>query len=104
MRPDDVLTRLGGDEFGLLVRACDEAAAVAFADRVGEVLETGFEVHGITVRIAASAGIVIATGDDTAPELLRRADVAMYEAKRHRSRREVYDAETDQRSPAPPGD
>ena len=100
VRPDDVLTRLGGDEFGLLVRSCDEAAAVAFADRVGEVLETGFEVHGITVRIAASAGIVIATGDDTAPELLRRADVAMYEAKRHRSRREVYDPETDQRSPA----
>jgi diguanylate cyclase (GGDEF)-like protein len=100
IRPDDVLTRLGGDEFGVLVRGCDEAAAVAFADRVGEVLETGFRVHGITVRVAASVGIVIAVGDDTAPELLRRADVAMYEAKRNRSRREVYDPETDQRSPA----
>ena len=100
VRPDDVLARLGGDEFGVLVRACDEPAAVAFADRVAGVLETGFEVHGITVRVAASVGIAIATGDDTAPELLRRADVAMSEAKRKRSHREVYCPETDQRSPA----
>jgi diguanylate cyclase (GGDEF)-like protein len=100
VRPDDVLVRLGGDEFGVLLRACDEPAAVAFADRVAGVLETGFEVHGITVRVAASVGIAIATGDDTAPELLRRADVAMSEAKRKRSHREVYCPETDQRSPA----
>jgi diguanylate cyclase (GGDEF)-like protein len=100
VRPDDVLARLGGDEFGLLVRGCDEDAAVALAHRVADTLDAGFEVHGITVRLTASIGIAIAVGDDTAPELLRRADVAMYEAKRTRSGCGVYDPETDQRSPA----
>ncbi len=100
VRPDDVLVRLGGDEFGVLLGACDADGAVTFADRMAEVLTTGFHVQGINVRVDASTGIAVATGPETPSELLRRADVAMYEAKRNYTRRAVYRAETDERSPA----
>ncbi len=90
VRPDDVLARLGGDEFGVLVRGCDEDGAKAFAGRLGEVLAADFAVQGISISVSASVGIAIATGDDSAPELLRRADVAMYSAKRGHTGFEVY--------------
>jgi diguanylate cyclase (GGDEF)-like protein len=90
VRPDDVLARLGGDEFGVLVRGCHEDGARVFARRLGEVLQADFAVQGISISVAASVGIAIAIGDETAPELLRRADVAMYTAKRGRTGFEVY--------------
>ena len=99
VRPDDVFVRLGGDEFGVLVRGCDEAAARTVAGGLADALETGFDVAGITVRIGASTGIALASGDAGGADLLRQADVAMYEAKRMRTRHEVYRPEADARSP-----
>jgi diguanylate cyclase (GGDEF)-like protein len=99
VRPDDVFVRLGGDEFGVLVRGCDEAAAVSVAGGLADALEAGFEIQGITVRIGASTGIALGSGEASGAELLRRADVAMYDAKRTRTRHSVYEPETDARSP-----
>jgi diguanylate cyclase (GGDEF)-like protein len=99
VRPDDVFVRLGGDEFGVLVRGCDEAAAVTVAGTLADALETGFQVGGISVRLGASTGIAIAAPAVGGNELLRRADIAMYEAKRLHVRHAVYRPEDDARSP-----
>jgi diguanylate cyclase (GGDEF)-like protein len=74
VRDTDVVARLGGDEFGVLVTGVEEPEKVAFRilDAVGE-------------EISASVGVVICANPDpeeTAQSVLRRADKAMYEAKR----------------------
>ena len=76
------LARLGGDEFAFLVR---EDLAENSARRIADALTTGFSVDGFTLSIGASVGIAIyPTHASDADSLLRRADIAMYEAKRKR--------------------
>ncbi len=83
LRPADTAARLGGDEFAILLeelRNPDDAAAVA--DRMITALRAPFTVDGTRVLIHASIGVVIATPDrNSADELLRDADIAMYRAK-----------------------
>lgn len=75
------LARLGGDEFGLaLLGSIDEGAALA--QRLLHRLEGPVELDGLSVRVSASVGIAAASGS-TRQELIRMADVAMYDAKRH---------------------
>lgn len=74
VRDTDVVARLGGDEFGVLVEGVDEPEKVAFRilDALGD-------------EISASVGVVVCADpgpEDTAQSVLRRADQAMYEAKR----------------------
>ncbi len=78
LRPGDIASRLGGDEFAVLpaVRSIDGSCALAarLVDRLGN-LSAGPQLH-----VGASVGV--ATGHHTSAEaLLRRADLAMYEAK-----------------------
>jgi diguanylate cyclase (GGDEF)-like protein/PAS domain S-box-containing protein len=75
LRPDDTIARIGGDEFALLVR---EPEAASIARRVVDGLRTPFTVADHQLVITASIGI--ATGSDPG-EMLRNADMAMYEAK-----------------------
>jgi len=94
LRPGDVVARLAGDEFCILVDAITDARdAFHVAERVQEELKTPFILNGH--RIFASASIGIASSDDYTgdPEnLLRDADTAMYRAKaRGRARVEVFD-------------
>jgi len=74
-----VLARIGGDEFAVAVRRGP-------AERVGAELlracRQRVALGDIDVSIGASVGIAFATGEENGPELLRRADLAMYEAKR----------------------
>jgi diguanylate cyclase (GGDEF)-like protein/PAS domain S-box-containing protein len=94
LRPGDVVARLAGDEFCILVDAIADARdAFHVAERVQQELKAPFILAGH--RIFASASIGIASSDDYTgdPEnLLRDADTAMYRAKaRGRSRVEVFD-------------
>ena len=84
-RRTDIVARLGGDEFALWLAQADEAAAVARAQRVGDGVAALPPVGaGDCPRLAASIGIACWTPGAalTAEQLLRRADRAMYAAKR----------------------
>ena len=83
-RHGDMIARLGGDEFGVLLHGVrDEADAAATAQRYLAVFTDPFMLSGLSVISAASVGIVLADAESrTATELMRNADLAMYDAKR----------------------
>jgi len=83
IRSCDTATRLGGDEFAVLIDdLSDESQAMTVAERILEALAEPLDVAGRTVEPTGSLGIAFAVdGRDTADELLRDADAAMYLAK-----------------------
>jgi diguanylate cyclase (GGDEF)-like protein/PAS domain S-box-containing protein len=84
LRASDTVARLGGDEFAMVLLGVDgEQGAAQAAAKVLAAFEAPFEVEGRTLRIGASVGIAIYPdhGAD-ADTLVRRADSAMYAAKR----------------------
>ncbi|WP_229072244.1 bifunctional diguanylate cyclase/phosphodiesterase [Actinoplanes sp. DH11] len=82
--PGDTVIRLGGDEFAIILpSAADRAAALADGRRVLEALRRPITLSGYMVDIDASIGVSCYPADGRDPaELLQRADVAMYAAKR----------------------
>ncbi|MCT7658387.1 diguanylate cyclase domain-containing protein [Mycobacterium deserti] len=80
--PGDVVGRLGGDEFIVLI--CDSAPPEDLADKLKRHLARPVSIASTTTPIRASVGLVEVLADDrrTAEEILRDADLAMYEAKR----------------------
>jgi diguanylate cyclase (GGDEF)-like protein len=92
----DLLARLGGDEFAIFLAEVDAADAEAIAERVHSILAPPFTVDGVTVRVDASVGISLypAHGREVA-NLLRRADIAMYQAKSARTGHFSYSPEAD---------
>jgi diguanylate cyclase (GGDEF)-like protein/PAS domain S-box-containing protein len=84
VRDSDTLSRFGGDEFLYLAEGLSSITDVEpVARRLLDALGEPFTVSGTTFGQGASVGIVV-TGDpsDDTTELLQRADVALYEAKR----------------------
>jgi len=80
LRPEDTCARLGGDEFAIMIEnIADPDAAVAVAQRVLEAI--GEPLPGSGVGVQASIGVALGTGDQSASEILRSADLAMYRAK-----------------------
>src|SRR3954447_7894252 len=92
-RSADTVARLGGDEFGVLLEGVAGPRAVQAAERLLETLHAPVEVDGEELRISASAGLALGGADARDVEdLLRKGDLAMYEAKRNGKRRlELYD-------------
>ncbi|MEM9604377.1 MAG: EAL domain-containing protein [Pseudomonadota bacterium] len=83
IQPDDVLGRLGGDEFGLLLMHTDIVRAKAVADRItSELSAFKFEWSGKRYDVRASIGLTPVLADvPSAMELMQRADVACQTAK-----------------------
>jgi diguanylate cyclase (GGDEF)-like protein len=106
---DDIVARLGGDEFAALFLGLPSAAAAEQQARLLlATLDAPVDLNGMRVRVEASAGVALVdegvlAGPDGDPalreagmvELLRRADVAMYQAKRGGPRIVRYDAQRD---------
>ncbi|WP_030337952.1 bifunctional diguanylate cyclase/phosphodiesterase [Micromonospora parva] len=104
VRTGDLLGRLGGDEFALLLTAVpvlgDRAAPMAHALRqareIAERLAAPTEVAGVRMSIEVSVGVVVAAaGTADLTELLRRADIAMYQAKEGGGNVAAYDGARD---------
>jgi diguanylate cyclase (GGDEF)-like protein/PAS domain S-box-containing protein len=85
IRAEDMVARLSGDEFAVLMTNTDATAATVKAQCLLEALERPFEVEGQHLDVAISIGISIFPDDgDDANTLLRRADIALFVAKQPR--------------------
>ena len=100
LRDSETLARLGGDEFAIIVPRTTSEGVSLVVERLLEQLHAPFIIEGQTVIIGASIGIALAPEHATEVDaLLRRADVAMYTAKRAGSGSATYAAELDGNSP-----
>ncbi len=81
--PGDLVARLGGDEFAVLMVGLPTPALAGHrAKTVLSTLENSVAVEGMQITVEAAGGIALAPGSGGVNELMRRADVAMYQAKR----------------------
>lgn len=85
-RAGDICARIGGDEFLVVAEGTDPAAALAMAHRMGAVIEEPVLVAGIELDVGVSIGLALGRPGDRASELLARADLAAYRAKRDGTR------------------
>jgi diguanylate cyclase (GGDEF)-like protein len=96
IRPGDTIARLGGDEFAILLENINEpASTVIVADRIREKLTRPLDIDDREVFTSISIGIAVGAERYERPEqVLRDADIAMYEAKaRGNGSYEIFDAE-----------
>jgi diguanylate cyclase (GGDEF)-like protein/PAS domain S-box-containing protein len=81
-RPSDTVARLGGDEFAILLEGINESTDV---ERIAATITRSFDeplqLDGGDTYIAASIGIAFSQPEDDTEQLLRNADIAMYNAK-----------------------
>ncbi|BCY08166.1 hypothetical protein L3i22_032540 [Actinoplanes sp. L3-i22] len=90
-----VVARLGGDEFAVLIPSVTGLPeAVGLADRLVAELNRDFRVEGQLAAVGGSVGVALSPVD-SADELFRHADTAMYRAKRRGGGVAVYDPGTD---------
>ncbi len=93
LRPGDTVARLGGDEFAILLEDLkDRGEALFIAERIQQKLSAPFDLSGQEIFSSVSIGLVFNTTGYEHPEnLLRNADIAMYQAKANGSARcEVF--------------
>ena len=95
VRAADTVARLGGDEFAILLEDGGAPEGPGFlVGRLVEAMARPFSLSGNEVSVSASIGIASASDDETADDLLRNADMAMYTAKRKgKGRCETYQSQ-----------
>ncbi|WP_250447467.1 bifunctional diguanylate cyclase/phosphodiesterase, partial [Actinotalea sp. C106] len=103
LRPGDVVGRLSGDEFAVLLHEVDDDQhAMSVAARLLAGLDHPFRVDGREVRTTASVGVAVHVGTDgRGDRLLAAADAAMYEAKQRGRNQVLLAGELDPRRGAP---
>ena len=97
--PDDMVARLGGNEFAILLQRADAADAHDVAQRINQSFELPLAFEDQTVDLSAGIGFACWPGDaGDADTLLSRSEIAMYAAKRQLSGALQYDAAFDSSS------
>lgn len=82
IRSTDVLARIGGDEFGLILDHLDHNSAIETAERLARCIAANpLDLGGKTVAIGATIGTATILPGDSADEVIERADRNMYRAK-----------------------
>ncbi|HUZ76255.1 MAG TPA: EAL domain-containing protein [Chloroflexota bacterium] len=96
LRQSDTVARLGGDEFVVLMPDVRLADAAALAAKLLDALDSPFTIGEHAIRVGASAGVVVFPEDGAeVATLMRRADIAMYRAKRDGGGWALYTGEED---------
>src|SRR5215218_2075282 len=98
LRPEDTAARLGGDEFTILVEDITSVGEVVqIAERIAEILQPPVPLGEQEVFATVSTGIALnISAQDLPADLLRHADLAMYQAKhKGRARYEVFEPSMD---------
>lgn len=90
-RVTDVAGRYGADEFVVVLSDSDELQAERVATRLVEAVQKAGEIFGMSRPVTASVGVAIASGDDDARGLVRRADAGAYRAKQLGGNRVVHE-------------
>lgn len=91
-REKDSISRLGGDEFSVLLPQTDLEGSKLCAERILNAMETPFQINNITTESKASIGIAIfPEHGSNVKELMQHADIAMYQAKKLQSGYALYD-------------
>ncbi|MGN8001973.1 putative bifunctional diguanylate cyclase/phosphodiesterase [Acidovorax sp. 22279] len=97
--PDDMVARLGGNEFAILLQRADAATAHEIAQRINQSFEEPLAFEDQTVDLSAGIGFACWPGNaGDADTLLSRSEIAMYAAKRKLSGALQYDAAFDSSS------
>jgi len=101
IRPGDFVARLGGDEFAFVFDPIlRDGEEVILAKQLRQAIMQPFDIDSTQIQIGGSVGLSIYPDHGDEPgELLRRADVAMYQAKRNMTGYALYDAERDPYGP-----
>jgi predicted signal transduction protein with EAL and GGDEF domain len=93
---DPMVVRLGGDEFAIVLTTDDEALMMAAAEKIRLATAEPLDVHGHTFIMASSVGVAHSREHEDRSDLLRQADVAMYQAKTTRTGALRYDPDRDE--------
>jgi diguanylate cyclase len=92
----DIIARMRGDEFAVLLPRADVDSAVRMADRIRRVLNVRFVLGSVSLDVNVSIGIVLTPHHGREIEaLVRRADTALYHARRSGNGYAVYDSTQD---------
>jgi diguanylate cyclase (GGDEF)-like protein len=88
------VARLGGDEFAVLLADDDRANAVAQAGEVLTAVARPLQIAGTRLSVQTSIGVALAEPGIDVSTIMKRADIALYEAKRERARWSVFDPDS----------
>jgi diguanylate cyclase (GGDEF)-like protein/PAS domain S-box-containing protein len=101
LAPHWIVARLGGDEFGVMGNSNEaERDIVVVSERILEVSRAAFEVASTSIALSASVGVAETSAPfDSFDDLMRNADIAMYEAKaKGRNTYQRYETDTGERA------
>ena len=97
MREEDVIGRIGGDEFVVLIDQLDDdeqlamKKAILIADKLHTIINTPMDLEGKTLQVESSIGIsIFGMKNVTRDMVFKRADIAMYQAKKAPDKHVVY--------------